>query len=537
MDSESPRLRLQRFVEDALAANPDLTLSGLLDAANAWAREGHTHKGYQLWAGEQPFGPHYLAMFLQTGRARKLASPELRRQARFIKENPDRTLEDLERETRAAIRARLAAEEEKRDRGKQAAADKAARLRKAAAESRQSPAVERGPAAKKAGNPAALQRIVDFFRAAGIEATTNGRSAAVDGVTVNPTKRERGDRAKIDDLLDGLVWAHHREALFERIRARLPGVHGVEAGTNGWLISRHGEILAVIRATSAKVRSHPPRAGNYLSDEADWGGLAEDIEEISESVLQPTRGAGHRSFTHLPDCLPEPLANQMLAASRQLRRERNLVFDHAVELQYIGGGIRFEPLQQRSGHIEVPVVWSGWSTASRAELRINGTWDPLELIFRGPDDDARVAHGWALALIAYAQLVCRGDVAELLRPRVRDGRGARSHTAIAPRRPRTITSRPRARSPAFAALKPVGETRRWIASYVAGHRRRLQAGHQASSEATARASAVGIQLRRGETWVSPHVRGVPPDAVLKFEWHASTDLQDVLEEIARQFAE
>ncbi len=59
-----------------------------------------------------------------------------------------------------------------------------------------------------------------------------------------------------------------------------------------------------------------------------------------------------------------------------------------------------------------------------------------------------------------------------------------------------------------------------LSSYVAGHRRRLRPGQRRSDEAARNAEAVGIQLGDGETWVRPHSRGVPEDAILTFSWNA-----------------
>jgi hypothetical protein len=53
---------------------------------------------------------------------------------------------------------------------------------------------------------------------------------------------------------------------------------------------------------------------------------------------------------------------------------------------------------------------------------------------------------------------------------------------------------------------------------VAGHRRRLLDGQHASREAHLRASRVGIQLGGHETYVQPHVRGVPAQERLEFRW-------------------
>jgi hypothetical protein len=240
---------------------------------------------------------------------------------------------------------------------------------------------------------------------------------------------------------------------------------------------------------------------------------------------RPGPPAGRRVFRELPESLPVAIRDLALEASEQLRTRRNLVFGHAVELHYADATIRFNPLQQGSPHVEVPVRWSHWSEDATAELRLSGAHDPLHLGFRGLDDESAVVRGWLVALIGYARIVCREDLIDLVRPHARAPMYVRSASSGRPK-PRTVTASPRAALP--GGLKPVGQTARWMATYVAGHRRRLQRGHQASREARARAARVGIVLRPGETWVSPFVRGVPRDAVIQFQWEGPVELQVAL---------
>jgi len=536
-DPDAPGPRLRRFVEQTLRADPGLTLPGLLDAANAWAKQGHTHMGYRLWSGERPFGPHYMGLLLREGWAAKLGSEELRRQARFFRENPDKDLDDLARETRARLEALRARDAEKRERQARKAAERAERRRKAEADRKEKERIEqerrerernereeRAAEQARRRRAAVLQRIVDFFQSAGIDATSDGRSARVAGVLVTPSKGHVASRAKLDELLDSLVWTHHRDALLQSIGRHLRGARELRAvaGTNGWILSTDGSALGVVRATSGKVRSQPPHSGNYLTSDADWRVLADEIEALRARFGRPQPRVRQRILTELPDSLPTALHELALDASHQLRTERNLVFGHAVELRYGDGSVRFEPLRQAALHVELPLQWSSWSDDASAEIRIDGKRDPLHLVFRGHDDDSVVVHGWVLALVAYAQLVCREDLDDLLRSRPR---------RASPRRPPASgNSTPRPASGpvgdgSIPGLKPIGRTRWWITSYVAGHRRRLRPGHRASSEARARAARVGITLREGETWVSPHVRGVPPDAVLQFHWSAPAELR------------
>jgi hypothetical protein len=537
-DPNRPGARLRRFIEQALRADPGLTLPELLDATNAWAKQGHTHKGYVLWSGDRPFGPHYLGLLLREEWAARLGSGELRQQARFFRENPDKSLEDLARATQArleAMRARDAAKrerlarkrEQRAQRKKREEAERQAQHEREERDRRDRERRAAGQAAQR--HAAALDRIIEFFHAAGIEAAANGGALRVAGVPVKVTRADVASRAKVDGLVDRVVWARHRELLLNGISRHLPGADELRAiaGTDGWILSHDRTPLAIVRATSAKAKSTPARPGNFLTVSAPWQALGDAIRALragpvrSRSTVPAPPKERLRRFAELPESMPAALRDLALTASHQLRTERNLVFAHAVELQDGGEAIRFAPLTQGPSYVEVPVTWSRWSDGAMANLAISGRRDPLPLAFRGEDDDAAVVRGWVLALVGYAQLVCREELADLLHARPRaDSSGAGSSAGSG--QARLLATAPRAWS--LHRLTPVGRTRNWIASYVAGHRRRLRPGHAASPEARSRAARVGITLRQGETWVSPHVRGVPANAVLQFRWVAPTEL-------------
>lgn len=532
-DPNAPGMRLRHFIELALRADPGITLAGLLDATNAWANQGHTHMGYALWTGDPPFGPHYLGHLLREEWAAKLGSSELHRQARFFRENPDKNFDDLRSERQARLEALRAREAEKKEQAarkrEEAQRAKAERHRQARDERERQERNRREDAERKLPerHTRALAHLVDFFRAAGIAATSDGRAVQVSGARVAIGKAHAASRAKLDALIDEVVWSQLRDALLQSISRHLDGAaeFRASAGTNGWVLSHDRTPLAVVRATSAKVKALPARYGNFLTTEgAPWARVAEDIghiraRELTQSLPPRTK---RRVFTELPDSISNEVRTLALDASRQLRTERNLVFGHAVELQYADGAIRFHPLRQGPLHLELPLSWSRCSEGSTGELRIDGRRDPLHLSFHGDDDDDVVVRGWLIALVGYAQLVCREDLIELQRPPPRVSSPAlRSSRRSTP--PHELSRGHDA--PSIPGFKAIGVTRSWIASYVAGHRRQLRPGHHASSEARARATRVGITLRPGETWVSPHVRGVPPDAVLQFHWEAPVELR------------
>jgi hypothetical protein len=118
------------------------------------------------------------------------------------------------------------------------------------------------------------------------------------------------------------------------------------------------------------------------------------------------------------------------------------------------------------------------------------------------------------ALVAFADLTCvpQSDrTTTAAQPTQRQRRNLRGssepHSAV--RHGKTTLA---------ASLAPSAETGELLASYVVGHRRRLRERQQPSPEAVHAADRAGITLRPYETWVRPHMRGAPDDAVLIFAW-------------------
>jgi hypothetical protein len=160
-------------------------------------------------------------------------------------------------------------------------------------------------------------------------------------------------------------------------------------------------------------------------------------------------------------------------------------------------------------------------------LRLRTPGDPLAVAVERSVDPDRAAVAWVLALVAYAQLTC-------VAPAERDASapsGGRTwkHARDASAgggRPQSRTAAPtRVGSLVLSAsLRPTGQTAALLASYVAGHRRRLRSGRRSSERARRSAEAVGIELGDAETWVRPHTRGVPDDAVLTFAWRPPSEV-------------
>jgi hypothetical protein len=185
----------------------------------------------------------------------------------------------------------------------------------------------------------------------------------------------------------------------------------------------------------------------------------------------------------MSDALPADVRELAAFASQLIREERTTAFEHAVRLQLPDESVRFEPIRGEGAALEVPYVYRAPGGAVRAALRLRTPADPLALAVEHADGDALLGRSWVTALVAYADLTC-------------------------------VPQAERARTGLVAS----GATDRLLAANVAGHRRRLRQRRAPSPAAVRAADRAGITLRAHETWVRPHLRGVPADTVLTFDW-------------------
>jgi hypothetical protein len=234
-----------------------------------------------------------------------------------------------------------------------------------------------------------------------------------------------------------------------------------------------------------------------------------------------------------PEGLLPALAELGLAASARLRTQRHFAFSNTVTLRADDLLLTFEPTRYREGDVEVPfrlVEPSG--EAVEATLRLTGTSDPLAIAFAPDAGEAAVLRAWPVALIGFADLTCLEIVQPSGARRAKDSTTPKGDSSVvrAPRN-RTVPTR-RTRGPHgftwSSRLSPTGATRRLSESFVAGHRRHLHAGQHCSAEARAAARSFGIRLAPGETWVQPHERGMPSDAVIELTWRLPAGLADSL---------
>ncbi len=337
--------------------------------------------------------------------------------------------------------------------------------------------------------------------------------------------------------LDAFVAEHLAPELADAARLHLPS-HRLRlrlANEDGDVIALdpRGARIARITATRASVRDTSEIAGNFLAAGPHWRALIEALEPLVDDA-EPIAEAGlHLRF---PERVEPQWRETAEAASRRLRLERTLVYAHELRVDVHGFSLTFSPLtsppdpldppstfkhrrHRLASPLELPFTFTHGRDRFAGALRIAAFDLPLPCVWDQATDLETFALAWSLALASYAELTCPPR-----RPAAPPQSKQRAASQAPGARPQDRRPRSAARSQSGGSVtlpndfRPRGNTASYLASYVAGHRRQLQPGHSHSPEAARNAAAVGITLRAGETWVQPHVRGVPADAVLHFSW-------------------
>jgi hypothetical protein len=188
--------------------------------------------------------------------------------------------------------------------------------------------------------------------------------------------------------------------------------------------------------------------------------------------------------------------------------------------------IRFEPIRTHP-KLLVPFTFHDDGAAPvEAVLDLGSSTDPIAIAFQDSVDEARISDAWIVALLAFADLSCAEEASEETQAQPRQ-RGAHSPAEPTVGRRRSLPRRTSRRGRSImrsSALTPIGKTASYTASYITGHRRRLNPGQHCGDVARTAARAHGIELGAGWTWVQPHERGVPEDFVLRFTWQAPPQL-------------
>ena len=234
-------------------------------------------------------------------------------------------------------------------------------------------------------------------------------------------------------------------------------------------------------------------------------------------------------LTRFPWNFSKAIVARAKAASEQIRHERLLAFGHPVVVSTGDYKLVFAPLDGSEGRVELPFRFLENDSSTEGVVYLSSPRTPLAVGFSVPRRKD-LLFIWASALSAFAELTCPEAGLATIRSK------STSHGSSTSRyRPRPVPPRQPRPSQSGAVrlggvrlssrLTPDGATACIAATYVAGHRRRLLDGQKASSSARKAALQVGIELRGGETWVRPFVRGMPSDTQLFFHWAAPPELR------------
>lgn len=372
---------------------------------------------------------------------------------------------------------------------------------------------------------AGLADVCRFFAAAGMQTITpNERAIQVEGVEARPPSSALRDDDNARRWIDAFVATHFADRLTSAARREIYDSSALRfVGGNIDVITATGARVVRIMATRAYFEDAPePLEANFLCSGRHWETVRAACRVAAEGT-DPHRIAAKGLHRWLPEDVDADVAASAYGASRRLREDRTRAFEHAIRVDVAGASLRFSPVTTIGGRISVEFVYDRGTEALAGALRLGVVDDLMACVWHQPTGVDTLALVWALSLEVYAELTCivmpAGPTDGRTRSASAPGQRRGERRSEAPRvRPRESRADPAAVIP--ATLRPQGATARFLASYVAGHRRRLHLGWQRSPDAEANAAKFGIRLGDNETWVQPHVRGVPPDAILHFTWRA-----------------
>lgn len=341
-----------------------------------------------------------------------------------------------------------------------------------------------------------------------------------------------------DGLTDHLVMKHAPKAMTRAVEDYFD-FSGLDLQATpskvGVMLHRGRVAHAVVYPTRALLLGGSIR-GDFTADGSHWSTLRTALLErrlpqrehvaADSSMETKERADVRRVVVAFPSHVEESFRARVLAASTRIRTERSLDYgSHPVVLEASDHVVRYEAITRRGGAVELPFSFAQkGQTAIRGALRLRSPGDPLALVCSPDLGEDMLALVWGSGLIGFAELTC---VAEIDRPNdsvTRRGERQRPQGGVSERDRYLASGGGGHSNHPSPTLHPTARTADALASYVAGHRRRLSDAAHPSDEARAAADDIGIVLGPHETWVRPHVRGVPTDAELHFRWMSPVSL-------------
>ena len=385
-----------------------------------------------------------------------------------------------------------------------------------------------------------ITRVTSFFLTAEVPVDRSDQRRLIVGRNVFPTDGVPPGVSFVDwsGRIDRFVMKHLRD-VFEKAIDQW----GAETYEDDEWLARgdcfecfsEGDLVFRIRPTRATVAGVVV-IGNFLVDGDHWQKLRVAVDEryrflesgVSEDLMRLLRtelpGVEPHLFTDTPDGTSAELEVLCMAASTDIRLHRQLVLSRPAILRTGNARVRILPVIGDDELLICPFSLDVDRRSTAAAIVLPSKKSPVPVVVDARADDDLQTASWALGLLAFAALTApepaRDDPA---RPRQRAAHPGRRARPAAPRERRL----PRSRRLFSRTLEPVGGHEH-AASFVAGHRRRLYEGRHASSQAIARARAVGIILRADETWVRPFERGTPKGAEIEFNWQCPAAVRRLL---------
>lgn len=343
---------------------------------------------------------------------------------------------------------------------------------------------------------------------------------AIEAIAVDRRLRGEGWSKVVDDL----VARHAPEAVagaFGRYFDPVGLNVNIKRGPGCVLLYRDGSGVALITATTASLQRQIIN-GNFVADGLQWARLRDSLvlqrDHPKPTALRVVEAEGWRVVTEFPTGAESGLRERAIAASKRIRTERVLDYgDVPVILDGPDYAIRFEPIRQRQdGPVELPFTfWVESAEPVRGALRLRTPADPLAIVWPGERGEQFLPRVWETALVGFSTLTCEAAYVNERPAAHRPASPGRRHVSDRSV-PAARSSRSGQKRLVTPGLVATPATERVLASFVAGHRRRLSGDAHARDEAKAAAAQLGIQLREHETWVRPHIRGVPEGVELHF---------------------
>lgn len=347
-------------------------------------------------------------------------------------------------------------------------------------------------------------------------------------------QRAEATKAGVDGAIRAILIAGFRVRLQQNAEAAVPPTSPIrtELSELGLNLFVGGQSVGSVEPDEAVIGNRRHIRSNFLTSGPHWRMVfdacqheaSRSVDEVRQTDAANTPGVPLKRASALtvvadvPPGLRDSLVQECLAASRDIRLNRTVVLGHSAELRSRSCVLRVDPIRLMESRLGVPFTYRQDGEVVEGALTIEGASDPLRIIIYDETLTRVGRQAWAACLLGFRALSTPEPTStptDHVVPRPRGGASARlTQSATRSSRP-PAGSRPYEHWSSSLQLKRGGTH---APHWVVGHKRVLPNGQDASTRKKAEAARYGITLRAGETWVTPHTRGVAPGAVMEFRW-------------------